>query len=205
MNIAVTSDIHGDTRRITELEKNRDKIDVVFICGDTTQNGTENELDEMFSRLNKIGKVVVLIAGNHDLGLQKKKVVRKLKKYKNVKYLCDSYVKVNGFTIYGTPYVPPCKRWGFQVYSDEEFKCHLPKKNCDILLTHTPPSSLELSHFQTINGMEDFGFASLREFILNKDVKYCFCGHIHQNGGNVDVLKGTMVMNVSDKIYYMEV
>lgn len=205
MKIAVVSDIHGDIRIINKLVEDRGKYEILLVCGDTCQFGTEYELDEMFFYLSSIGRQVFLIAGNHCCALEKKSFVRKMKKkYPNITYIIDEYVKYKDITIYGTPYSHYVGNWSFGV-EDSEFASHLPDKPCDILMTHNPPCHRDLSCFPTKLGIRDVGFTEFADFLNESHIRYNFHGHVHECGGGVVDFNGTKSMNVSNGVNYVEI
>lgn len=202
IKVAVVSDIHNDFRIIKELKENSDigKYEILFICGDLTQMGTEYELDVMFDRLSEIKRVsIIVVAGNHDIALTDKGYRKKVhSKYMNLTILHNSYYLYNGFSIYGTPYSKNVGDWAFGC-SDDDFEKNLPNKHCDILLTHCPPSHGYLSYY----GKNNIGFKSLTKFLKKTDnIKYNFHGHCHECGGNFVIINQTLCHNVSDGISY---
>ena len=58
----------------------------------------------------------------------------------NFIYLENSYIELNGLTIYGSPHTPNFKKKAFTMLDDElKEKWKKIPENIDILLTHTPP------------------------------------------------------------------
>ena len=171
-------------------------------------------------------KKVVFIAGNHDFYLEHimlgpiredgtrkcrtaSEVLKKLLpgnnkgKHKLV-YLRDSSFEFEGKRFYGTPWISDLKRWAF--YSDEDgLKDHwnqIPKK-LDVLLTHMPPNINDCGTVLqkgTFNNGANYGSDSLKDALLERDIKYTFCGHVHSGNHSLYEYKpGCFISNVSVK------
>lgn len=92
-------------------------------------------------------KQFVIVPGNHDLCLDPKLTAAypdldwKIAWPDNVHLLIDSAVTINGFKIYGSPWVPVISyRWAFEGEHDvlkEKFS-KIPD-DVDLLVTHSPP------------------------------------------------------------------
>lgn len=214
MKFACLSDIHGDIRPLTHLEKVKDTFDAVLFAGDLVQLGSQYELEEMFHHLDKIGKPVILVPGNHDVALEKLYVRKELKeKYPNVTIVIGRGVCFEGVVILGLPYVKECPRWGFNLDEDMLISEHLPKwEGVDIILSHTPPSDKRLSSFWDDIGfgdkmLIDLGFRTLAKYLYysNDNIQYCISGHVHERGGGSTIIGKTRCINVSDKIHYIDV
>ena len=150
-------------------------------------------------------KKVVFIAGNHDLFLEHimlgpmrddgsrkcrtaSEVLKKLLpgnnkgKHKLI-YLRDNLVEIEDKKFYGTPWIADLERWAFYMEDEELSKQwdNIPKK-LDVLLTHMPPdlalAGTVLQHGQ-FNSGANYGSKVLAEKILERDIHYTFCGHVH--------------------------
>ena len=101
-------------------------------------------------------KYKVIVAGNHDIGLDFERYGALNKQWAtkytkedynaNVKimskytYLQCSAVTILGYKIYGFPHVTKLKEWAFNVeHKKMEEICGLIPDDTDILLCHTPP------------------------------------------------------------------
>ncbi len=72
-----------------------------------------------------------------------------------------------------------------------------PKEYVDIIITHEPPSSYELSY---IGVYEDLGNIDLRNYLEENKCKLLICGHLHENGGKMMEINGCKCFNVAEKI-----
>ena len=122
------SDTHSQHRRITELPD----ADILIHSGDFTMNGSEQEaIDFMnwFCDLHYPRKIFV--CGNHDAYLYGAKVDRL---DKNVHYLCNSGVVIDGGKFYGVlMFMEDC-------ISDRQARNYaVISVDTDVLITHCPP------------------------------------------------------------------
>lgn len=175
-------------------------------------------------------KKVIFIAGNHDFFLEHimlgpvredgtrkcrtaSEVLRKLLpgnnkgKHKLV-YLRDSSFELEGKRFYGTPWISGLPRWAFNQEEDELRTgnyAHIPHR-CDVLLTHMPPALGDAGtvlQYSAFNYLADYSSKALADVLLERDIRYTFCGHVH-TGGHViaDYGDGTVerkIVNVSVK------
>lgn len=159
-------------------------------------------------------KKVILVAGNHDFfiehvmlgpvredGTRKcrtaSEVLKKLLpgnnkgKHKLI-YLRDNSVEIEGKKFYGTPWTTGLPGWAFAC-TEEEFAEHLKQmpKKFDVLLTHMPPSFGDIGTVlqHGWNYGRDFSSNVLADAMLERDILYTFCGHVH-SGCHVASLYG---------------
>lgn len=159
-------------------------------------------------------KKVILVAGNHDFfmehvmlgpvredGTRKcrtaSEVLKKLLpgnnkgKHKLI-YLRDNSVEIEGKKFYGTPWTTGLPGWAFAC-TEEEFAEHLKQmpKKFDVLLTHMPPSFGDIGTVlqHGWNYGRDFSSNALADAMLERDILYTFCGHVH-SGCHVASLYG---------------
>lgn len=163
---------------------------------------------------------VVFVAGNHDFFLEKiscngvihsKGVMKQLfpgNELQNTKlvYLVDNTVllkiKDRSITIYGTPWIADLKNWAFYEPNEALNKSYdnIPKK-VDILLTHMPSTLNDtgvVMDYAAWNAHTSYGSQYLADCILNRDIKYALCGHVHTGNHELtEVQNGCKVANVS--------
>ena len=171
-------------------------------------------------------KKVVFIAGNHDFFLEHimfgpvredgsrkcrtaSEVLKKLLpgdnkgKHKLI-YLRDNSVEIEGKRFYGTPWIADLERWAFYNSDDglESVWSKIPKK-LDVLLTHMPPRVAEMGTVLQqgrYNYMNDYGSDILYGKMLDRDIHYTFCGHVHSGRHTpVEYKNNNRVVNVSVK------
>lgn len=128
--------------------------DVLIHCGDIMQDG--ESMADLAPFLEWIQKQPfahkIVIAGNHDRMLDIEQFEGKLPDCSQGRkslqavctYLQDSYVVINGYCFYGSPWTASCLGWGFAMARggplakvwDNLKQCPIP---VDVLLTHGPP------------------------------------------------------------------
>lgn len=208
IKVCAISDLHGALPIIKECN-------VLFICGDIfpleiQRISTECELwfDTIFT--NWVDKLpcqkVVFIAGNHCYWLNRMgyiKILNKIKDNPKLKnkliYLEDNSIVIDGLKIYGCPWCTGPYGWPFV---DETCSKYNLIPNCDILLTHQPPRIEKLGcSYPNTAYEENWGSEELKQKIINKNIRYNFCGHIHTGTHGGIKLDGcnTIFYNVSIK------
>ena len=128
MTILHLSDTHSQHRRLTQLPD----ADILIHSGDFTMNGSEQEaIDFMnwYCDLPYLHKI--FICGNHDACLYGAKIGGL---DKNVHYLCNSGVVIDGVKFYGVPmFMEDC-------ISDRQARNYaVISVDTDVLITHCPP------------------------------------------------------------------
>lgn len=209
------SDLHGALPVIGQC-------DVLFICGDTfplsIQRSPEKSkkwfLNEFMEWVKGLPcKTVYFISGNHDFWLE-------LMGYDGITtlieetpglhgklvYVEDGLIEIEGgLTLYGCPWCIGPRGWAF-------IDCWGNKYNdipdCDILLTHQPPSVNKLGCSYPDTWREQcYGSYELKDVIKAHNIRYNFCGHIHTgtHGGERLLNCNTQFYNVSllDEDYKM--
>lgn len=154
---------------------------------------------------------VVIIGGNHDFYLERvnkndltefyrktnnRVIVLKNEEY-NYEYLDDT--GINSLKIFGTPYCKIFGNWAFMISNDKlEEKYNKIPENCDILISHDSPSLNNLGMIQEgWNKGTDAGNRILDEYIIEKQPKFFFSGHIHSGNHNFEKINNTYMANVS--------
>jgi len=202
VKIVATSDLHG------HLPQNLPNGDVLVIAGDITLNYKSDYISqaefinfqfrEWANSLVSLGKYkdIVWIAGNHDKFLEDHpKLFCPSPFDKRVHYLENNGVTIDGVNFWGTPDTEPFCGWGFNTPREKrkEIFSKIPE-DVDVLISHGPPKVGMLG--KCVNGY-DAGDEVLVDCIRRVQPEYCFCGHIHEGGGEVEVIGETVCMNVS--------
>lgn len=193
MRIVAISDTHGQHRKLKIPQCNW-----LFHAGDITMKGESHILEDFNQWLGElkqngtIGEAYV-IAGNHDISLEKDPEYG-YKVLSNAMYLLnDRLLLPNGMSVLGVPYTPEFLNWSFNLPRGEEYP---PSRGvytlrelwremdyADILLTHGPPKyTLDF----TLEG-KSVGDLDFRNWISYHCPKYVFCGHIHEGYGSMIV------------------
>lgn len=234
MRLICTSDTHGFLTKIPEC-------DVLIHAGDITPaygryaigahdyswnsrkaiglqfKWVDNELAPWLKDVP--AKHIVIVGGNHDFccegadwKMRIDSINRQLDGEKEIHYLQDSGVDIDGVRFWGVPWVPNLPNWAFHK-TDEGFQKAYDKipEDTDILVSHGPPHGIldDVNYpaseteprydryYQRIGGPHHVG----APFLSNKlsydlNVKLFVCGHIHEHHGFVDIA-GTLCANVA--------
>jgi Icc-related predicted phosphoesterase len=183
MKLLFLSDTHN---KLVHFSHRLPEVDFIFHSGDYSNHGSQEELENFLDEFSKLkSKYKIFIAGNHDYIFQHYPALaeRVVLNYKeSITYLQDSYVTIEGLTIYGSPWQPTYFNHAFNLerHSDElKSKWDKIPPKTDILLTHGPPHGiLDLTNSGLYVGCE------LLRFRLKsvKPLIHSF-GHIHERNG----------------------
>jgi Icc-related predicted phosphoesterase len=202
-------DVHGDTGYFNDskdgdrdfeiesrgyfniLKEKAKNADVVLCAGDFTYFGMEQEI--ILDTMNKLGKKVVLIHGNHEL---EEEVRFDIKKCKNLFYIHNRYIEVEECLVLGF------NTSGF-LKADLEFEKYI--KGVDriiakarnenkkvVLIAHGPPYMTKLD--ERTPG-EHTGNKSLTDAIKKYKFDLVICGHIHETEHRIDKVYDSVVSN----------
>jgi Icc-related predicted phosphoesterase len=180
MIIVALSDTHGNHHSV-EVPPG----DIIIHCGDITQKSNLSEVTDFvkwFAGLDFQYKI--LVAGNHDRFIRKKKPeFLELIRGHNIDYLENRLIRINGFSIFGSPFSLNYGGIGaFTYYDMPEAKriWNLIPDNIAILVTHAPPKGFrDFSRTENSNA----GCQVLRERVLSIEPLYHIFGHIHESYG----------------------
>ena len=142
----------------------------------------------------------VFIAGNHDRLFENKPEVAQeiVDNYREITYLQDSEVVIEGFKIYGSPWQPEFYNWAFNLPKagpDLMSKWEAIPTDTDILLTHGPPQD-HLDMSGPPYNEPHLGCALLRLKVDEQPPKINVFGHIH-GGYGYKFHNGTHFFNAS--------
>lgn len=191
MKIWHISDTHGHHR----LLKPPKDIDMVIHSGDATNYRdpyrNEPEMRDFLTWFYKLNvKYKIFVAGNHDSSIEKTLVHPEDIKNLGIEYLYMDSINIEGFKIWGSPYVPRYGDWSFMKPREKMMSKvwdHMPE-DIDILVTHTPPMGIldqtgsyifDPQTQMRINTIENVGCRSLHKKVMKiQPTLHCF-GHIH--------------------------
>lgn len=192
MKICIISDTHNLHKKFVLPE-----ADAIVHCGDMTPLGRVHELTgffKWFSGLNQY-KHRICIAGNHDFLFENNELLAKSLVPRNVIYLQDTGIMLDGVYFYGSPVSKPFFDWAFN-RPEEILKQHweMIPEHTDVLITHTPPHMI-LDYVPFKNKNE--GSPTLRTEVLEriKPKIHCF-GHLHESHG-ISEIDGIKFINAS--------
>jgi Icc-related predicted phosphoesterase len=194
LSIVIISDTHNKHKRLGKLPEG----DVIIHCGDITSVGRNYEVAnfmDWFSELNQF-KYKIFIAGNHDFLFEKESVFAKTLVPKNIIYLEDSGIEIEGINFWGTPVSKLFNNWAFN-RPEEKLLQHWQAvpDNTDVLITHTPPYSI--MDWVDWNRSHE-GSPTLYKEIFDriKPKIHCF-GNIH-SGYGIKTMDGITFINASN-------
>src|SRR3989338_2023150 len=186
MNVLAFTDCHGYEQAFKSVERLAKKADFCVCSGDISM--FEQKLENHIKRLDRFGKPVFIIPGNHEGASTLRKICEE---YKNVRYAHAKVIPFDDFLIigFGTS--------GFSLI-DEEFERFVEKrleeidKNKKVIfLSHAPPFNTRLDRL----GKSNVGNKSVRRFIKAHQPDIVVCGHLHENFGKRDKIGKTIFLN----------
>ncbi len=175
MKIVCISDTHRQEKNLI-----LPKGDMLICAGDI---GIRDEFDlevviDWFKSLDF--SHIIFCGGNHDLYLEqlfKAKIEPVMPK--NIHYLCNTEVTIDGIKFWGSPYSPFFNNWAFMDFGQELKKIWFTiPEDTDIIITHCPSFGIN----DVVNGISQ-GCAFLRDRIKEIKPKYHICGHVHEGHG----------------------
>jgi Icc-related predicted phosphoesterase len=172
--------------------------DVIIHCGDFTSVGHGHEIRNFMQWFKKLDryKYKICCAGNHDWLFERNRVLALEDVPKNIIYLEDSGIEIEGVKFYGSPVTRPFNNWAFN-RPEEKLAEHwkaIPN-DTDVLITHGPPHTIfDWSIYDNIHtGSPSLYF----EVVERIKPKLHVFGHIH-GGYGTKVIEGTTFMNASN-------
>ena len=194
--IVLISDTHNKHNKIVLPEGN-----ILVHSGDFSGMGKQSEVKSFFKWITKQSEIfehIIFIAGNHELSFEDKsswvdELIEGLPK--NVHYLEDGEVVIDGIKFYGTPYQPEFYNWAFNLKRGVECaeKWALIPEDTDVLLSHGPPKYMcDYMPWDLIN----IGCTDLLERVMFVRPKLHVFGHIHCGYGYKEY-EGILFVNAS--------
>lgn len=184
MKIIALSDTHTLHWELPEPPKG----DILISAGDWTGKGSPVAIEDFANWINRYVskyKAVILIAGNHDFGMQNNKEEMLKFFHPNIHYLDHEAKIIKGIKVFGSPYTPKFYEWAFM--KPDEILAGLWQSipdDTELLITHGPPYTIL---DKNVRG-EHCGSKSLYQTI--KDLPKLKChifGHIHEARGHLTI------------------
>lgn len=190
MKLVCISDLHGQIKNIDIPDG-----DVLIIAGDICKGSTIAELKSLNIYLGSLPhRHKILIAGNHDFGMEKlgKWAVAKL--FTHAHYLEDAGITIDGVHFWGSPWQPVFFDWAFNLPRGEplaEKWARIPD-HTDVLITHGPPYTI----LDTTRQGQPVGCADLLAAVQRIKPRLHVFGHIHESYGQQEI-DGIRFVNAS--------
>jgi len=200
----------SDTHR-AHLSVKLPSADILVFTGDCSGRGGLHEIEhflEWFS--SQDSKYKVMIAGNHDFGFELNPTAIKTMMPKNITYLEDSGIEIEGIKFWGSPVQPWFNNWAFNRIRSEGqdnvkngIKQHwdMIPNDTDILLTHGPSYGIldkVLVRFTKFNEDQNVGCKDLTDALSRVKPRIFAFGHIHETYGTFfDNVSGILHINSS--------
>ena len=184
MKVLAFVDLHGSRKAFNSIKKKAKLADVIVCAGDFTIFG--NDESQMIKEFDKLGKLVLMIHGNHE---DSSEVRKECAKTKNVvfihgrKYQFGNYFFVGwgggGFSRVDRGFENYSKKWKF----DKDDKI--------IFVTHAPPYNTKIDRIYE----EHAGCNSFTKFIKKNKPIVSISGHLHENNSKMDKISKSLVIN----------
>ena len=164
--------------------------DILIHAGDATNGGTVEEVaafGKWFASLPHRHKI--FIAGNHDWLFERAPELAQNLLSSKITYLQDSFVEVENFKIYGSPWQPRFFDWAFNLNRGAEIaaKWRLIPRDTDILITHGPPFGVLDAAPRGEFPDENVGCEELIKFVQTIKPRLHVFGHIHHSYGTTEI------------------
>ncbi|MDR0941330.1 MAG: metallophosphatase domain-containing protein [Bacteroidales bacterium] len=167
MKILHLSDTHAKHLQL----KNLPQADIIIRSGDASFSGTETEVLDFLNWFCDLDyRYKIFVAGNHDDCLFGEQIEGL---QKNVHYLCNSGVKIEGFKFWGIPLF-----MGDAMSGNHDRNIQKIPADVDVLISHNPPHGM-----LDCEGRIHYGCPILLQKVLDIRPKYHLFGHIHAAHG----------------------
>jgi Icc-related predicted phosphoesterase len=124
----------------------------------------------------------VFVAGNHDVAIERNWITRDHFIEKDIVYLQNESITLDGVNIWGSPYTPSFgSGWAFNRKRDKlhDLWATIPD-DTNVVITHGPPMGiLDLSYSAYGNKLENCGCTAFKKRMLQLQPELCLFGHIH--------------------------
>lgn len=161
------------------------KCDVIIHTGDESNSKNpdinRNECLDFLDWYEKLDvKYKIFVAGNHSTSIGFNRLKRSEIEEKGIIYLEHESVEIEGVKFFGSPYTPTFGvNWAFNKNRGKLYTLweKIPE-DTDILITHGPPLGI-CDHTYEGSLIESCGDRSLLNIIRNRNIKYHFFSHLH--------------------------
>ncbi len=181
MKILAFTDLHGNASKFKRVREKAKHADIIVCAGDFTY--FESGMQKILSAMDKLGKKVLIIHGNHE---DEKNVQKICSKTKNLIFIHKKAILFNDFLFIG---------FGGMGFSSrdaefEKFARKFENRKNIILVTHAPPYNTKLDLL-----FEHCGNKSITAFIKKANPVLAVSGHFHELFNRKDTIKNTLAVN----------
>lgn len=183
MKILHISDTHGMHNEFPK--ETFDGIDMVIHSGDCSNSrNLMNSMIEISQFLEWYEKVPVqhklFVAGNHDTAIARKQIDRADMVLRDIIYLENESIEIEGLKIWGSPITPTFGDWSFMKARDKTHEVWktIPD-DTDIIVVHGPPKGVRDLSYDRQNNLEFCGDLALMKRVMAIKPKLVLFGHIH--------------------------
>lgn len=220
MKLLITSDIHCRFEKFANMiikAWKSEKPDALLIAGDITNTGSQKEWEgfEGFfgviqSELkNQVDEKSFFVTGNHDNTEELNQAALFLR---YIDHITDRTTVLNGLNIKGfnltTCFTAPDLALHYKrmtPYRDFDLGYYTLQPYADIILSHSPPSGLELTKMTWKGQRLDIGSPGLRQYIEKHQPKLVVCGHVHEGSGMIEKIGNTTIVNTAETVMLIEI
>lgn len=188
MKIIALADLHG------RLPKFLPEHDVVCIAGDIL--GIVEEFEHWAGTITD--KPILWIPGNHDYDL-----INWQSRHSHVHCLGQNTITIDnvvfgGFVWNYCVFAPIMEEIFVNCSPDSQvIAAHIAQlPACNILLSHSPP----LKTLDKVYNGDHVGIPGLLDWAKYNACKYIICGHVHEQGGRINIVDGITVINAARKM-----
>ncbi len=184
MNILIAGDLHFNKSQFRWLEEQQDNYDCLCLTGDFLDDYLDDfqrQVEWVTDWLKKLNTQIFICSGNQDLDDLAE--CDWLTNIKSSNICGDGQTKLfNGIKFGCMPYLG-CDLSDFY--------------DCDILLTHVPPSNTATARSKDKGSQREWGDAGLYNALKEMVVRpqYIFCGHVEEPEAKKDNLFGVEIIN----------
>jgi hypothetical protein len=123
----------------------------------------------------------VFVAGNHDVAIERNWITRDHFIEKDIVYLQNESITLDGVNIWGSPYTPSFGNgWAFNKKRDKlhDLWATIPD-DTNMVISHGPPKGILDLSYDTTNKLEFCGCSAFKKRMLQLQPELCLFGHIH--------------------------
>lgn len=161
--------------------------DIIVHSGDVSKRGTKQQVEDFLYWYSKLPhRYKVFIAGNHDFLFEDHAEIAKSLIPKNLIYLENEGIEIEGLRIWGSPITPWFHNWAFNRYRGDNIKKYWQQIPLDVefLVTHGPVKNILDKVVDIYSSETNVGCSDLKnQLYLLKDLKMFQFGHIHEAAG----------------------